>query len=562
MKILVLVKQIPDVNAIKFDETTKRIIRAGVKLSFNSYDKKAVEAAVRLSEKYRCETYVVSMGPEDARDILNDSMKMGINHAILLNDPNFAGSDTYITSRILSSLIMHINPDIVLSGKSSLDGETSQVPPETAEMAGYNFVSNVSSIEVTENAVIVSRDEDDSIKKLEVSLPAFLSVSEKINRARQIDPSAKVENIEIYNSSFTGWKGSDSPTVVVDTFSMKNTRDNKFITFPEFLEVMSTSMKARKDTDYKSPGIPQTEEIFLGLAVDDPQASLEISSKIAEIGDYRIIIIGNINPSSLDGMACHKYIYLNNSDNISFSAYVEEFIRKNKVRHILVPSNLNGRDISSHIAASMGLGLTADCVDIKFESRKMVQYKPSFGGGIIAIIKSKTEPDMATVRKGMFQIKFKSKSYDIENVKLEKNSNISELETTPIDSKLHPLDTPVIFGIGTGVQNSDIPAILEIAEEIHASVGATRRVVDMGRIPRQFQIGLTGMSISPALYIALGLSGSDNHIVGIRYSGKVVAVNINPGADIFKHSDFGIVMDSHEFIEKLYNHIKGQAGNL
>ena len=170
MKIMVLVKQIPDVNAIKFDEKTKRIIRTGVKLLFNSYDKKAVEAAVRLSEKYKCETYVVSMGPVDASDILNDSMKMGINHAILLNDRNFAGADTYVTSRILSSLIMHINPDIVLSGKSSLDGETSQVPPETAEMTGYNFVSNVSSIEIMENSVIVSRDEDGGLRKLEVMI--------------------------------------------------------------------------------------------------------------------------------------------------------------------------------------------------------------------------------------------------------------------------------------------------------------------------------------------------------------------------------------------------------
>lgn len=555
MKIIVLVKQVPDVNAIRFDEKTKRIIRAGVKLSFNSYDKKAVEAAVRLSEKYKCETYVVSMGPGDARDVLNDSMKMGINHAILLNDPNFAGSDTYVTSRILSSLIMHISPDIVLSGKSSLDGETSQVPPETAEMAGYNFVSNVSSIEIAENRVIVARDEDNGIRKLEVSFPVFLSVSEKINRARQIDPSAKVENIDIYDSRFTAWKGSDSPTSVVDTFSMANTRNNKFITFQEFLGILNSSGEVKQDPDYKILDDPATEEIFLGLAVDDPGTSLEISSKIAEIGGHRIIIIGNINPSRLNGMACHKYIYLDNSDYISFSEYVAEFIRKNKVRHVLAPSNLNGRDISSHIAASIGLGLTADCVDIKFESGKMVQYKPSFGGGIIAVIKSKTEPDMATVRKGMFPIKFRSKSYDVQTVNLEKNENFHEIDNTPIDSNLHPLDTSVIFGIGTGVHAEDIPHILEIAEKIKASVGATRRVVDMGRIPRQFQIGLTGMSISPSLYIALGISGSDNHIVGIRYAGKVIAVNNNPDADIFKHSDFGMIMDTHEFIENIYKFV-------
>ncbi len=557
MKIMVLVKQIPDVNAIKFDEKTKRIIRTGVKLLFNSYDKKAVEAAVRLSEKYKCETYVVSMGPVDASDILNDSMKMGINHAILLNDRNFAGADTYVTSRILSSLIMHINPDIVLSGKSSLDGETSQVPPETAEMAGYNFVSNVSSIEIMENSVIVSRDEDGGLRKLEVSLPAFFSVSEKINRARQIDPYAKVENITIYDSEFTTWKGSDSPTEVIDTFSMNGTRNNKLITFQEFLQIMNESRKPVQEEEHLTLGDPATEEIFLGLVVDDPRISLEISSKIAEIGGHRIIIIGNIAPSRLAGMACHKYIFLENSDNVSFSEYVENFIRKNKVSHVLAPSNLNGRDISSHIAASLGLGLTADCVDIKFENGKMIQYKPSFGGGIIAVIKSKTVPDMATVRKGMFKIKFTSKSYEVQNVKLEKSKYFQELEAIPIDNRMHMLDSPVIFGIGTGVHINDIPAILEIAGKINASVGATRRVVDMERIPRQFQIGITGTSISPELYIAVGLSGADNHIVGIRYADKIIAVNSDPEANIFKHSDFGMVMDSHEFIEKLYDYVKG-----
>ncbi|WP_337860971.1 FAD-binding protein [Ferroplasma sp.] len=552
MKIMVLVKQIPDINAIKFDQKSKRIIRTGVKLLFNSYDKKAVEEAVRLSEKYGCETYAVSMGPSSAAEILNDSMKMGINHAILLNDKNFAGSDTYITSRILSSLIMHINPDMVLSGRSSLDGDTSQVPPETAEMAGYNFVSNVSLIEINGESATVSRDEDNGIRKIKVSLPAFFSVSEKINRARQIDNSAKVEEITVYNSKFTTWKGSDSPTEVIGIIAMESKRDNKFINFEEFINILNEAGKPGQGEEYKILEASNSAENFLGLAVDDPAISLEISSKIAELGNFNITVIGNIAPSLLKGLACHKYIYLENSDNISFSEYAEEFIRKYKVKHVLAPSNLNGRDIASHIAASLGLGLTADCVDIKLNNGKLIQYKPSFGGGIIAVISSKTEPDIATVRKGMFKIKFKSKEYEINNIKLEKSKYFNDLENIPIGNKLHPLDTPVIFGIGTGVNKEDTQLIIEIASKINGSVGATRRVVDMGRMPRQFQIGLTGVSISPELYIAIGLSGSDNHIVGIRYAKNVMAVNSNPEAEIFKHSDFGMVIDSHEFIEKLY----------
>jgi electron transfer flavoprotein alpha subunit len=557
MKILVFVKQIPDINSIKFDEKTKRIIRSGVKLLFNSYDKKAVEAAVQLSEKYGCETYAASMGPPDAAEILKDSMRMGINHGILLSDRNFAGSDTFVTSHILSALVNIINPDIVLTGKSSLDGETSQVPPETAWMTGYNFLSGVSAIKIMEKSIEVTRDEDDGMSKYELPLPAFLSVSEKINRARQIDASMKIEDVEIYDSDITPWKGSESPTEVADTFPLNSSRNNKFIDFNEFLELLEMAGHSTSEAHMNYIGDPETGDIFLGLAVDDPKISMEISSKIAESTRDKITVIGNIDPIKLQGMACHQYIYLEDYSSISMAKYVAEYIRGNPVRHVLAPSNLNGRDIMSFVAASLGLGLTADCVDIKMENGKMIQYKPSFGGGIIAVIKSKTEPDMATVRKGMFQVRFISRSFETTKIRSRVAPEYRIIERKPLDSTLRPLDTPVIFGIGTGVMADDIPKIYDIAERIGASVGSTRRVVDMGRIPRQFQIGLTGISVSPELYIAIGISGSDNHVVGIRYAGRVIAVNKNPGAPIFNHSDFGIVMDSHEFINELHSHITG-----
>ncbi len=556
MKILVFVKQIPDINAIKFDPKTKRIIRSGVKLVFNSYDKKAVEAAVQLSEKYGCETYAASMGPPDAADILRDSMRMGINHGILLSDRNFAGSDTFVTAHILAALVNIINPDIILAGKSSLDGETSQVPPETAQMCGYNFMSSVSEIQVMEKSVVVSRDEDDGMAKYEVPLPAFLSVSEKINRARQVDPSIIPEEVEVYDSDITPWKGNKSPTRVIDTFSLNSSRNNKFINFNEFLKIIDAPEDANGSGQYKYMGEPESGNIFLGLAVDDPRISMEISSKICEISRDKIVVIGNIDPANLQGLACHQYIYLEGYDNASIAKYVVKYINENPVKHVLAPSNLNGRDIMSFVAASLGLGLTADCVDIKLEDGKMIQYKPSFGGGIIAVIQSKTDPDAATVRKGMFPVKYISRSFETLKIRSNTASSYRLLEKIPLDSKLRPLDTHIIFGIGTGVGADDIKTIYAIADKLKASVGATRRVVDAGRIPRQFQIGLTGVSISPGLYIAIGISGSDNHVVGIRYAGKVIAINNNPGAAIFNHSDMGIIMDSHEFIEKLYDYMK------
>ena len=347
MKILVFVKQIPDVNDIKFDENTKRIIRSGVKLMINSFDKKAVEEAVRLKEKYNYETYVATMGPPQAADVLKDSMKMGIDHGILISDKNFGGSDTYITSKILSEVVRIIKPDLVLTGKYSLDGETSQVPPEIAYLSKYNFKSSISGIEINNNAVI-TRDEDNGINTMEIELPAVLSVSEKINRARSVPDVPLKEDIKIYDSStIQNINGRDSPTEVIDTYGMDSYRKNEIIDFNKFLDIMgSVKNISAKINSYKKLYDYDSDEIFLGLAIDDSVTARQIASKIAEINGkkMKIVIIGNVEPEDLDGMACHEYIYLKNSDNLYISEYVINYIKNNGVKHILCPSNLNGID--------------------------------------------------------------------------------------------------------------------------------------------------------------------------------------------------------------------------
>ncbi len=558
MKILVFVKQIPDINDIKFDENTKRIIRSG-KLMINSFDKKAVEEAIELKEKYNYETYVATMGPPQAIDVIKDSMKMGIDHGILISDRNFGGSDTYITSKILSGAIKIIKPDIVLTGKYSLDGETSQVPPEIAYLSNYNFQSSISNIEINNNKIIISRDEDNGINTMEIDLPVVLSVSEKINRARPVPDVPLKEEIKIYDSNLIkNINGKNSPTEVIDTYEMNDFRNNEFIDFNRFIDIFNESKKSNiKINNYNKLYDYENNDIFLGIAIDDPLISKEIASKIAEINNkkMKIVIIGNIVPEDIDGMACHEYIYLKNSDNLYISEYISNYIKNNNVKYVVAPSNLNGRDISAFIAANLGLGLTADCVDLSIKDDKMLQYKPAFGGGIIAVIRSKTSPDIATVRKGMFKIKYESYDYFVDIINGNKIGKIKEISYENIDSKFKKLNANIIFGIGTGVKRNYIQKLIEIADNVNASVGATRRVVDMHLIPRQFQIGLTGVSISPELYIAIGISGADNHIVGIRYSKKIIAINNNKEADIFKHSNYGLIMDSSEFIDKLYDYI-------
>ncbi|EQD27621.1 Electron transfer flavoprotein alpha subunit [mine drainage metagenome] len=113
-------------------------------------------------------------------------------------------------------------------------------------------------------------------------------------------------------------------------------------------------------------------------------------------------------------------------------------------------------------------------------------------------------------------------------------------------------EAKIVLGIGKGLgKKENVSLVMELASELKASLGGTRPIVDLNWIPRQQQVGLTGASISPKLYIALGLSGHDNHVVGIRYAGTVIAVNKDPGAQIFRYADFGYVGDALQFVEEL-----------
>ena len=577
MKVLVFAKQIPDVNKIQYDPETNRIVREGVPLSMNSFDKKAVEEALRLKEKHGFDTIVASMGPPQASEILNEALRMGCDSAYLITDRKFGGSDTLATSRILSALVAKISPDLILMGKYSLDGETSQVPPEVAVFSGFNFRSSVSRIELDsgERTLTVDQDRENGVSRFRISLPAVLSVSEKINRARAIKPdtpdmSGRIQTID------SSWLGIDlngkdySPTVVVGTERLESSRKVSMLDFSE--NVFRNIVDLIRSPPHDVPGTAVSaapvfrvgQDSILVVAVGDPRTSIEIASKSWELAaehSLNVEVLGNIEPGRLEGILCHRLHHIRQDDYIAVANSVLRFIEERKPKYVIFPSNTDGRDIAGTVAARLSLGLTADCVDLKIRDNRLMQYKPAFGGGIIASIYSRTSPEMATVRPGMFRIVPGKADPVVDEVPPGESSGQTLLEHVPVPPEYVPLgDRRTVIGIGRGVKKREIiSAVLELAGVLNASVGATRPVVDMNFVPRQQQIGLTGASISPDFYLALGISGQANHVVGIRYAGTVMAVNSDPNADIFRYADFGVVADVNEFISGLMEFLKANA---
>jgi electron transfer flavoprotein alpha subunit len=565
MKILVLVKQIPDINKITFDSKTMRIVREGVPLMFNSFDKKAVEEAIRIKEKTGSEVVVATMGPPSAGEILNESLRMGADTAYLITDRKFAGSDTWVTARILSRVVEYVKPDLVLAGKYSLDGETSQVPPEIAFMTGMKFKSSVFKIEFSEDmkTMTLEQDREDGINRYEGTLPAVLSVSEKINRARAIKPetpdmTSKIVmlNAEKLGIDFTGMDAS--PTVVTGTSEVRNLRSVKFLTpgkeaYEKILEIMNEKKSGSKEEKIDN-SLNGKNGTVMGIALNDPEVAIEIASKICEISkgrDLEMVMAGNLDPEKLKGMPCNRYIRIKSSGNDTFAGSIIKIMEKEKPEFVIFPSTIDGREIAARIAAEKSLGLTADCIDLKYDGKQLVQLKPAFGGGIVADIVSRTKPAMATVRPGMFLKYSGTENFMVEDMESSGSESFRLLENIPVPSEYMPLSSSsTVIGLGRGIKKRDfVQKALELGRKLGSAVGATRPIVDMGFVPRQQQIGLTGSSISSDLYINLGVSGQDNHVVGLRYVHTIVSVNVDPEAPIFRYSDYGIICDINEFTD-------------
>ena len=197
--IVCCLKQVPGTTEIKIDPTTNTLVREGVDSIINPLDTYALEEAVRIKEratndeilgKDEFKVFVISMGPPQAEKALRESISLGADEAVLINDRRFAGADTLATSRTLASTIRRIDDDfgkifIVICGKQTIDGDTGQVGPETAQFLNYPFLGYVSTIgDITSKKIIASRIMDDETQTFELPLPAVISVSKDINTPR------------------------------------------------------------------------------------------------------------------------------------------------------------------------------------------------------------------------------------------------------------------------------------------------------------------------------------------------------------------------------------------
>jgi electron transfer flavoprotein alpha subunit len=257
-----------------------------------------------------------------------------------------------------------------------------------------------------------------------------------------------------------------------------------------------------------------------------------------------------------------QYVYL---DDELYAKTLVNLINQNKPEILLAGATAIGRSFIPRVAARLRVGLTADCtgLEIDKETGNLLQIRPAFGGNIMATIVSPTSrPQIATVRprvmkRGEYNTNKKGEIIKIEP--LEPTGRVKILERVQDSSfcKVNLQDAKVIVSGGRGLGSRDNFIMLwELANLLGGTVGASRAAVDEGWIPYAHQVGQTGKTVCPKLYIACGISGAVQHLVGMQTSDIIVAINKDSNAPIFNVATYGIVCDLKEIIPLMIKKLK------
>jgi electron transfer flavoprotein alpha subunit len=249
----------------------------------------------------------------------------------------------------------------------------------------------------------------------------------------------------------------------------------------------------------------------------------------------------------------------------SYDAYAQAllpFIKGRNYAAILMGATPTGRDLSATLGARLQAGVATDCTGLKVGNDMLVVTRPVFAGKAIAYELVKTKPAIATIRPNIFPPAEKSLGGSVEKIPCT-IGNLQAIVKEVLQKAAGRVELPeadIVVSGGRGLREpGNYKLIEELAAVVGAAAGASRAIVDAGWVEHSHQVGQTGKTVSPKLYIAIGISGAIQHLAGMSSSKVIVAINNNPDAPIFKVADYGIVADAMQAIPIMIQELKKLA---
>ncbi len=602
LRIASLAKQVPLVESLRLADG--RLVRTGVGVEMNPYCRRAVAQGVILARETGGTCTAVTLGPPGAEDVLREAVAWGADAGLHACDDAFAGSDTLATARALAAVLRAAGPfDLVLLGRNSIDGETGQVGPQVAELLDLPFAGGVRRLDDRGARWHLELEHDDGMQEVEIELPAVLSVAERLCDPCKVDPEGRAGVSPVLLTRVGAaelgpgpWGEAGSPTVVGATRAMEHDRAKLVLDGPVDAQVQAavrelsrrgalTAQPApvrapSRDGETPDPptaalptaALPTAARVVAVLAEPGrPAVSEELLGAAARLGRdvgaaVHAVSPGRVPPGALAAAGADVVVVLEGSA-VAEDLVAEDvadalaaYVRDTAPWAVLAPSTAFGREVAGRVAAATGSGLVGDAIALSVGDGALVAAKPAFAGALVAHITCRSATQMVTVRPGVLPAPaLRPREPAVLTRPAGTRGRVRVLSDRRDDDVETLARADAVVGVGTGVAPGEYELLAPLATLLGAELAATRKVTDRGWAPRSRQVGITGRSIAPRLYVAVGLSGKFNHMVGVRAAGTILAVNADRGAPVFDHCDVGIVGDWHEVVPLLHEALRRAA---
>ncbi len=323
--------------------------------------------------------------------------------------------------------------------------------------------------------------------------------------------------------------------------------------------------KAKKESEYKNIWI--VAEQLEGHINEVTVELLGVGHELAnDLGCELYVLVGGHDIKEevqkllhygVDGVIYAEHELLKDYVTEGYAEAYAQIIKEAKPEIVLMSGTSVGKDLGPRIAAKLDTGITADCtkLEINKRSKKLMQTKPAFGGNYMATIVTNTYPQMVTIRprlmdKAPYNEEVAGNIMVIKPKLTKKGIRTKLVDKEQRDRKgVNLIEANLIVAGGRGMKNEEgFKLVYELADKLGGEVGASRAAVDNGWIDYVHQVGQTGTIVKPELYIALGISGSSQHLAGMVQSRHIIAVNRDRYAPIFSYCDYGIIGDVFEIV--------------
>jgi electron transfer flavoprotein alpha subunit len=246
-----------------------------------------------------------------------------------------------------------------------------------------------------------------------------------------------------------------------------------------------------------------------------------------------------------------------------FTTVIARFIQEHGCDVALFPASSLGRDLAPRVAARLGVGYASDCTALEVQGGQVVATRPEYAGKLVAQVAPTGKPAVLSLRPNVFLPVENAKAGEVQTLDVSVNEAdfgaiVREIKASAA-AKLDVGEAPIIVSGGRGLGGPENFKLIEDLAEAFGgkcAVGASRAVVDAGWRPHSEQVGQTGKTVAPTLYIAVGISGAVQHLAGMRTSRYIVAINKDPEAPIFKVADYGLVGDLHQILPRMTEEVR------